>query len=210
MRWLWQHGRLCESTEGDGPGCSTDLVMSPNVIQHTQRKEGKRLREASCRPDVRLHVRLQARCSRCRSLTQAELEFELELGLGRGQLQVIKGRGFYNEILKIVRYDFTWNQTSPQICKKCESLSYEIFLLVGKRQHIRQPPPITAVLKRLIVFWWLDLFMFGNLGVLARARITIYHVQERRLPARSLGGFLAGEERSFFFLLYLKDREVGR
>lgn len=85
--------------------------MSPNVIQHTQRKEGKRLREASCRPDVRLHVRLQARCSRCRSLTQAELEFELELGLGlglgRGQLQVIKGRGFYNEILKIVRYDFT-------------------------------------------------------------------------------------------------------
>lgn len=97
MRWLCQHGRLCESTEGDGPGCSTDLVMSPNVIQHTQRKEGKRLREASCRPDVRLHVRLQARCSRCRSLTQAELE----LGLGRGQLQVIKGRGFYNEILKI-------------------------------------------------------------------------------------------------------------
>lgn len=52
--------------------------------------------------------------------------------------------------------------------------------------------------------------MFGNLGVLARARITIYHVQERRLPARSLGGFLAGEERSGFFLLYLKDREVGR
>lgn len=56
--------------------------------------------------------------------------------------------------------------------------------------------------------------MFGKLGVLARARITIYHVQERRLPAAHVefGGFLAGEERClvFFPLLYLKDREVGR
>lgn len=130
MRWLWQHGRLCERTEGDGPGCSTDLVMSPNVIQHSQRKEGKRLREASCRPDVWLHVRLQARCSRCRSLTQAELE--LGLGLGRGQLQVIKGRGFYSEILKMVRYDFTWNQTSSQICKNANHFHMIFFYLLER------------------------------------------------------------------------------
>lgn len=52
--------------------------------------------------------------------------------------------------------------------------------------------------------------MFGNLGVLARARITIYHVQERRLPARSLEGFFGRGRKIVFFLLYLKDREVGR
>lgn len=33
------HGRQCECREGE-TGCSTDLVMSPNIIQHSQRREG--------------------------------------------------------------------------------------------------------------------------------------------------------------------------
>lgn len=48
---LCQHGRQCDRTERERPGCSTDLVMSPNIIQqrHTRRREGECLWEAPCR-----------------------------------------------------------------------------------------------------------------------------------------------------------------
>lgn len=36
---LCPHGRQCECREGE-TGCSTDLVMSPNIIQHSKRREG--------------------------------------------------------------------------------------------------------------------------------------------------------------------------
>lgn len=50
-------------SEGEGSGCSTDLVMSPNIIQQrrTQRREGQRLWEVPRRRPVQRHVRLQAR-----------------------------------------------------------------------------------------------------------------------------------------------------
>lgn len=76
-------------SEGEGSGCSTDLVMSPNIIQQrrTQRREGQRLWEVPRRRPVQRHVRLQARSERkerrgkgggasagCSSRSELELE----------------------------------------------------------------------------------------------------------------------------------------
>lgn len=59
LAWPCQHGRPCDCTGGEGPGCSTDLVMSPNVTQHAQQRGvGGRLMEApACLPAC-----LQAMC----------------------------------------------------------------------------------------------------------------------------------------------------
>lgn len=53
-------------SEGEGSGCSTDLVMSPDIIQRrrTQRREGQWLWEVPRRRPVQRHVPLQARSER--------------------------------------------------------------------------------------------------------------------------------------------------
>lgn len=73
---LCQHGWQCEHTEWEGPGCSTDLVMSPNIIrqQHTQRREGEPLMGSAGQRHVRWQARSDAGPSKCRSISRTELD----------------------------------------------------------------------------------------------------------------------------------------
>lgn len=50
-------------------------------------------------------------------------------------------------------------------------------------------------------------WQFGSFG---QSKDYYLSCTGKEITCKEFGGFLAGEERSFFFLLYLKDREVGR
>lgn len=118
--WLCQHGRLCECTEGEGPGCSTDLVMSPSIIQHWERWEGERLWEAPS------HQTWSAMCGYRRSVTgvlqrvNAWHRLSLNLGSGgaddcywQGRLFVAVGYGLWYSKTCVIR---NWmNKNRPKM-----------------------------------------------------------------------------------------------
>lgn len=80
---LCPHGRQCESREGE-TGCSTDLVMSPNIIQHSWRREGDgfgkrhaKRRVLPCAWSVWLHIEWKKNKSFKRAIMKALLCFTI-------------------------------------------------------------------------------------------------------------------------------------